>query len=335
MKISNTLPQEYGIYALIDPTDGLVYYVGQTNDPKRRLGQHLAARHHKGVKAEWLCHLDEKGQKPIMQILEIVIGKHLALAREREWIRHFQAQRMPLLNTPRKPPSKLSLKPVTPLLQDTLFVRESNSQPSTDSDNMSQPENEERRQREERILDASASLLLHWGYHKTTLSDVAREAGVGSVTALHWKNKSELFQAAIRHEGHLLSEDIQQRISADPTGSFFHRVIMHSTLATFSNPLVAAMLKSKSSDFFDEFLQSSAPYLVHQMFVDANTYIDQLQQAGLIRVDLPVSIITFLLVVLKVGLINFPDSFGPEQTPSMEQLSKALSDLIHRWLEPG
>jgi hypothetical protein len=37
---------------------------------------------------------------------------------------------------------------------------------------------------------------------------------------------------------------------------------------------------------------------------------------------------------LKIGLINTPDFVGPEQTPSLEQLIEAISDLIRRWLEP-
>ncbi|GAC1395003.1 MAG: hypothetical protein NVSMB65_13760 [Chloroflexota bacterium] len=43
-------------------------------------------------------------------------------------------------------------------------------------------ETDERQRREERILDAAATLLVRWGYRKTTLDDVAREAGVGKGT---------------------------------------------------------------------------------------------------------------------------------------------------------
>ena len=60
----------------------------------------------------------------------------------------------------------------------------------------------------------------------------------------------------------------------------------------------------------------------------------RLQQAGLIRADLPVSVITFLTGALKIGIISTPDLFGSEQMPSMEQLTEAISDLIRRWLEP-
>jgi len=37
MDLPDSLPQGlYAVYALIDPTDGLVYYVGQTQTPQQR-----------------------------------------------------------------------------------------------------------------------------------------------------------------------------------------------------------------------------------------------------------------------------------------------------------
>ena len=80
-----------------------------------------------------------------------------------------------------------------------------------------QPEPDERKLREERILDAATTLLVRWGYRKTTIDDVAREAGVGKGTIyLHWKDKNELFRAAIWREQQRYSEEIQRRIAADP-----------------------------------------------------------------------------------------------------------------------
>lgn len=95
----NTLPPDhYVIYTLIDPTDELVYYVGQTCRPQVRLATHLSDRYHEGKKGDWLRRLEQKGQQPLMQILEVVIGQKTALKKEQEWILHFLAQKMPLLN---------------------------------------------------------------------------------------------------------------------------------------------------------------------------------------------------------------------------------------------
>src|SRR5215471_2532477 len=94
-----------------------------------------------------------------------------------------------------------------------------------------QLETAERKFREERILDAATTLLVRWGYRKTTVDDVAREAGVGKGTIyLHWKDKNALFRAAIWREQQRYSADLQRRIAADPQGGLLHRVATHGML---------------------------------------------------------------------------------------------------------
>jgi AcrR family transcriptional regulator len=193
---------------------------------------------------------------------------------------------------------------------------------------------DERKRREERILDATATLLVRWGYRKTTIDDVAREAGVGKGTIyLHWRDKNELFCAAIWRANQQVSEDLKQRIAADPDGGLPHRLWAHGMLAALANPLVAAMLKGQP-DIFQGLLGAFDQRALNQLVGNAETYVAQLQQAGLIRADLPVPVITYLMAALKVGVINAPDLLGQGHTPSMEQLTQALSDLIRRWLEP-
>ncbi len=190
------------------------------------------------------------------------------------------------------------------------------------------------RAREERILDAAATLLMRWGYRKTTIDDVAREAGVGKGTIyLHWKDKNELFRAVIWRASQQAAEDAKQRLAADPEGGLFHRLWTHGMLAIFSNPLLAALMKGQS-DIFQGLIDTLDPQTIHQLVGNAEEYIARLQQAGLIRADLPVPVITFLMGALKIGIIQAADFVDQEQLPSMEQLTEALSDLIRRWLEP-
>jgi AcrR family transcriptional regulator len=197
-----------------------------------------------------------------------------------------------------------------------------------------QPAPDERKLREERLLDAATTLLVRWGYRKTTIDDVAREAGVGKGTIyLHWKDKNDLFRAAVWREQLRFSEEAKRRIAADPEGGLLHRVITHSMLAALSNPLIAAVMRGKS-DIFNGLLGTYDQGFLNQLVGDADTYFVQLQQAGLIRADMPASIITYLLTALKVGMINSPDLFAQEHMPSKEVLTEVLSDLVRRWLEP-
>ncbi len=196
------------------------------------------------------------------------------------------------------------------------------------------PEPDERKLREERILDAATALLVRFGYRKTTIDDVAREAGVGKGTIyLHWKDKNELFRAAIWREQHRYSEDMQQRIAADPEGGLLHRITVHAMLAALSNPLMKAIFSGKA-DIFNGFLGTHDQDFLDQLLGDTDTYILELQCAGLIRKDIPASVITYLLIALKFGIINSPDLISREHVPDMEQLAEPFSDLIRRWLEP-
>ena len=193
---------------------------------------------------------------------------------------------------------------------------------------------DERQRREERILDAAAALLARWGYRKTTVDDVAREAGVGKGTIyLHWKDKNALLGATLRRASRQTIDYTLRRIAADPDGGLPHRLWTHTMVAAYSNPLMMTVLSGKA-DFLHELSNVFPPAVIQQMAGDYEEYIVNLQRVGLIRTDLPVSVITYLTSALKLGLITTPDLLGWEQSPSVEQLTESISDLIRRWLEP-
>lgn len=196
------------------------------------------------------------------------------------------------------------------------------------------PEPDERQLREERILDAAATLLVRWGYRKTTIDDVAREAGVGKGTIyLHWKDKTELFRAALWRASRQASDEVKERIEADPEGGRFHRVWTHGMLALLTNPLLSALMQGKS-DIYQGLIDTMDPETINQLVGNADERVSQLQRAGLIRSDIPVPVITFLMGALKVGIIKSSELGGQDYMPSIEQLAEALSDLMRRWLEP-
>src|SRR5437773_10947704 len=82
-----------------------------------------------------------------------------------------------------------------------------------------QEERSRRQERAERILDAAAELILRWGYRKTTIDDIARQARVAKGTIyLHWKTREDLFMALSIREAFKLGDDMKLRIASDPEG---------------------------------------------------------------------------------------------------------------------
>src|SRR6266699_4283293 len=112
------------------------------------------------------------------------------------------------------------------------------------------PEAERREARAQRILDAASTLILRYGYHKTTTDDIAREAGVGKGTLyLHWNTREALFAALILREKVAMAEDIKQRIACDPAGATLRGLLKHAALALMQRPLLKAVLLRDTAVF--------------------------------------------------------------------------------------
>src|SRR5512138_3129268 len=101
--------------------------------------------------------------------------------------------------------------------------------------------------RQEQILDAAAAVIIRLGYDKTTMSDIAEEAGASRRTVyLYFDGKEELFEALLYHEYLQYAQTWLAQIEADPRGGTiggFYRATFH---AVNRHPLIAAMLRRDS-----------------------------------------------------------------------------------------
>src|SRR2546429_7578253 len=94
-----------------------------------------------------------------------------------------------------------------------------------------------RQERADRILDAAAELILRWGYRKTTIDDIARQAGVAKGTLyLHWKTREELVAALLKREKGELAEDIKERIILYPEGGTLRGILKHYAPGLMKSP---------------------------------------------------------------------------------------------------
>lgn len=86
------------IYCLKSPLTGEIKYIGKSNDPSKRLTQHIQdAKKGKTKKDRWINSLLTKNTTPVMEILEEVpVGKWQAS--ERKWIKSSKMAGMKLLN---------------------------------------------------------------------------------------------------------------------------------------------------------------------------------------------------------------------------------------------
>lgn len=103
------------IYALVDPRDGCVRYVGKADDPRWRLNRHVVARHETSRKAQWVCELWDSSLRPQLKVLEDVDALDWKTS-ERSWI----ALLKPDMNTMPGGQGGGRVGPITPELPPTV-----------------------------------------------------------------------------------------------------------------------------------------------------------------------------------------------------------------------
>jgi AcrR family transcriptional regulator len=193
-----------------------------------------------------------------------------------------------------------------------------------------------RLQRAQRILDAAAVLILRWGYNKTTIDDIARQAGVAKGTIyLHWKTREDLFAALMKREKAELAADVQQRIAADPSGATLRGLLKHSALALMQRPLMKAVLL-RDMDVIGKLAhseQASAAYL--ERLAGFTTYLEVLRAHDLVRTDLSLRAQVYMVSAIFMGFFLVAPLAPDEFMLSDQERAELMAETVHRAFEPG
>ncbi len=182
--------------------------------------------------------------------------------------------------------------------------------------------------RAERILEAAAELIVRWGYKKTTVDDIARQAGVAKGTIyLHWKTREELFKALLIHDELKLVEDMQQRIASDPEGMTLHGMLKHGTLATMKRPIWKALM-TRDTEMLGELAQDEA--VARRSMENFKTYFTVLHEQGLIRSDIDMKHFVYLLSAITIGFLVVDPFLLEEFKVSDETAADLLAETVKR-----
>lgn len=198
-----------------------------------------------------------------------------------------------------------------------------------------QEERSRRQERGDRILDAAAELILRWGYKKTTIDDIAKQAGVAKGTIyLHWKTREDLFMALLTREDLKLAEDMKQRIASDPEGATLRGFVKQTTTALMKNPLMKALFLN-DTDMLGEIANreySSATY--PQRIENYKIYLEFLRSHGLVSTDIGIREQTYIFSAVWIGFLLVDPWMPDEFKVSEDAMVEMLADTVQRALEP-
>jgi AcrR family transcriptional regulator len=190
-------------------------------------------------------------------------------------------------------------------------------------------------ERGDRILDALARLITRWGYGKTTVDDIAREAGVAKGTVyLHWPTKGAMLQALIEREEQQWNAVVLERMAADPRGGTISSIYRHSLTLSAESPLLRALL-TQDRDALGEWTRS--PQIrarSHRRMEALHTLILQMRAEGLVRTDIAVEVQAYLIAALSYGILTVDEYLPADLVPPFEEIANAFAIVVRRGLEP-
>lgn len=189
-------------------------------------------------------------------------------------------------------------------------------------------------ERAHRILDVAAALILRWGYNKTTIDDVAREARVAKGTIyLHWKTREDLFRALIRRERVDMAEEVMQRISKDPMGATLRGILKHLALVLMKRPLMKALLL-RDLDIIGKLAHSENGSISFvEKLTGFNSYLETLRDHGLIRADLNLKGQIYIFNAIFMGFFLTMPLMPEGFTFSDEEIANLMAETVHCTLE--
>ncbi|QBD80204.1 TetR/AcrR family transcriptional regulator [Ktedonosporobacter rubrisoli] len=193
-------------------------------------------------------------------------------------------------------------------------------------------ERSKRQERAERILDAAGELLRRWGYKKTTLDDISKQAGVAKGTIyLHWKSREALFEELILREWRSILEDLRQRLANDPTGVMLSSLTRHVVSIAVGNLL---MLLSDTETLGELRRSNIWQDIVKFRMETTKIYLEQLRSEGLLRTDTDVQTQLKMMSAICTGFFVVNPLMPPDSRFSPEEMVEALAETLHRTFEP-
>jgi TetR/AcrR family acrAB operon transcriptional repressor len=188
-------------------------------------------------------------------------------------------------------------------------------------------------ERAQRILDAAAELISHYGYDKTTVSDIASAAGVSKgAIYLHWDGKESLFEALLQRELGRYADDWLALFEADDTVWNFVGMFKIMLITLQKHPFMLALFK-RDQRVLGSFLRQDSSLLRQKSLANTELY-RLMQQAGAARDDIEPQVIAYLLNMFAFGLISAPEVIPAEDAPSFEVIIDGMGKVLDRGLAP-
>lgn len=190
-------------------------------------------------------------------------------------------------------------------------------------------------ERSTRILDATRKLLIHYGYDKTTVSDIAKEAGISKgAVYLEFPSKDALVHALMTHDIYTYTEQIFDTLQhLDAEEWTFSRIYQVSIDALVNSPMMMGIVRNDQR-IFGGYMTGLGQEWVQYKQQGRYPMLLMMQQAGAIRHDLDAKVVDYILSLIVHGVALSETPHFPYGQVEEGAFITTLGDMLDRWLLP-
>lgn len=189
--------------------------------------------------------------------------------------------------------------------------------------------------REQHILNMAAELIIHYGYDKTTVGDIANAAGVSKGTIyLHFESKDELFEALLFREMWKYSEAWLAAVEADPKGGTLGGLYKNVLSALNRSPFMTVIFKQDTRILGNYLHKPNNIFRSMESFSMRAESIQALQEVGVVRQDMDPAVIAHITEMLGFGLVTITDFKDPAQMPPFGAVFETIAIMMDRAFTP-
>jgi len=189
--------------------------------------------------------------------------------------------------------------------------------------------------REQRILDATAMLIVRYGYDKTSVNDIAKEAGISKgAIYLHFDSKDELLHQLILRETLEFIDIWADRMKSDTSPKVFSSMYRHVLSIMKENDFLWALFSKQRWLMGTGFINRQGSDIYQQRLGLSKTLLANLQAVGSIRKDINPDTTAYVFNMLNYGYLKLGDVIPEEFAPPPAETINEIGDLVQRHLEP-
>lgn len=186
-------------------------------------------------------------------------------------------------------------------------------------------------QRREQILDAAERCFARAGFHRTTMQDICKEAGVSpGALYLYFASKEELIAGIAERDRNQLAEQLRQLSSCSDLLEALRRLASHYSIDEPRHKRVLCMeiaAEATRNPAVGEIFQSVDRYVIENF----TRIFSAAQEAGKIAPSLPPGLLAQIIVLIGDGLFwrraVDPDYDAPAMLP-------VLMDVVTKLINP-